>query len=187
MGCSKEQLVDSSWCAGEALAPRHLGFMPAVGPQSLSNRAIHYTRCRPRPRSSIKRNKRIKRPSLAATSGAAPKNIRKTPTHKWPKAQGIETSNRVAEEAATRRVTKAAAHRRATCANQNRCVGEAAAPRRLGYIYIYIYIYLSLYIYIYIYIYGWCPIPPCFLTTLQYTKLHGIESLGIIFQLSKKA
>ena len=23
--------------------------------------------------------------------------------------------------------------------------------------------------------------PPCFLTTLQYTKLHGIESLGIIF------
>ena len=23
--------------------------------------------------------------------------------------------------------------------------------------------------------------PPCFLTTLQYTKLHGKESLGIIF------
>ena len=42
---------------------------------------------------------------------------------------------------------------------------------------------LSLYIYIYIYIYMGDVLfpPPCFLTTLQYTKLHGIESLGIIF------
>ena len=28
--------------------------------------------------------------------------------------------------------------------------------------------------------------PPCFLTTLQYTKLHGIESLGIIFPTFQK-
>ena len=39
-----------------------------------------------------------------------------------------------------------------------------------------------MYIYIYIYIcMGDVLSPPCFLTTLQYTKLHGIESLGIIF------
>ena len=49
------------------------------------------------------------------------------------------------------------------------------------YIYIYIYVHTHACIYIYIYIYGCCPIPPCFLTTLQYTKLHGKESLGIIF------
>ena len=52
------------------------------------------------------------------------------------------------------------------------------------YIYIYIYIYMYGYICIYIYIYiymGDVLSPPCFLTTLQYTKLHGKESLGIIF------
>ena len=52
------------------------------------------------------------------------------------------------------------------------------------YIYIYIYTHLFvfslslsiyIYMYIYIYIYGCCPIPPCFLTTLQYTKLHGVQ------------
>ena len=55
------------------------------------------------------------------------------------------------------------------------------------YIHLYIYIYicictytymslsLSIYIYIYIYISGCCPIPPCFLITLQYTKLHGVQ------------
>ena len=42
---------------------------------------------------------------------------------------------------------------------------------------------LSICIYIYIYIYFGVMSypPPCFLTTLQYTKLHGKESLGIIF------
>ena len=54
------------------------------------------------------------------------------------------------------------------------------------YIYMYIHIYtgicMYMYIYIYIYIYmGAALSPPCFLTTLQYTKLHGKESLGIIF------
>ena len=48
-------------------------------------------------------------------------------------------------------------------------------------IYIYIYVYMCIYIYIYIYM-GDVLSPPCFLTTLQYTKLHGKESLGIIFQ-----
>ena len=43
-------------------------------------------------------------------------------------------------------------------------------------VYIYIYI-LSLYMYIWVMSYP----PPCFLTTLQYTKLHGKESLTIIF------
>ena len=43
------------------------------------------------------------------------------------------------------------------------------------YIYICIYMYICVYIYIYIYTYGCCPIPPCFLTTLQYTKLHGVQ------------
>ena len=44
------------------------------------------------------------------------------------------------------------------------------------YMYIYIYIYTCIYIYIYTYVYGCCPIPPCFLTTLQYTKLHGVQA-----------
>ena len=33
-----------------------------------------------------------------------------------------------------------------------------------------------MYIYIYIYIYGCCPILPCFLTTLQSTKRHGVQA-----------
>ena len=63
------------------------------------------------------------------------------------------------------------------------------------YICIYIYVYnikyafllcycLCMYVcvYIYIYIYIWVmSYPPWFLTTLQYTNLHGKESLGIIF------
>ena len=40
--------------------------------------------------------------------------------------------------------------------------------------------YTSYTSYIYIYM-GDVPSPPCFLTTLQYTKLHGKKSLGIIF------
>ena len=54
------------------------------------------------------------------------------------------------------------------------------------YVYIYIYKYINIYIYIYIYM-GAALSPPCFLTTLQYTKLHGKESLGIIFQLLQKS
>ena len=40
--------------------------------------------------------------------------------------------------------------------------------------------YVCIYIYIYICM-GDVLSPPCFLTTLQYTKLHGKESLGINF------
>ena len=34
---------------------------------------------------------------------------------------------------------------------------------------------MYIHIYIYIYIYGCCPIPPCFLITLQSTKCHGVQ------------
>ena len=52
----------------------------------------------------------------------------------------------------------------------------------LYYIYIYVYVYISLSMHIYIYIYVDDVLsPPWFLTTLQYTNLHGKESLGIIF------
>ena len=45
-----------------------------------------------------------------------------------------------------------------------------------AFMYIYIYIYIHTFIYIYIYIYGCCPIPPCFLTTLPFTKRHGVQA-----------
>ena len=44
-----------------------------------------------------------------------------------------------------------------------------------------------MYVYIYIYIYGCCTIPPCFLTTLQYTKLHGVQAkLSHLYMIMQK-